>query len=129
MFSKLRALICFQEAFKAIDDFHSLLNYYKKPPKPQTIVDYYQKFALVCFQSCNMVYHAAALLRVYVITRDYKKSFSQEELAKLVHVLLSEVGHCSRTKFEAIVELCESLLVWCLFSWLFPAWLPDLGVI
>ncbi|XP_075252920.1 eukaryotic translation initiation factor 3 subunit A-like isoform X2 [Convolutriloba macropyga] len=79
------------EAFKAIDDFHSLLNYYKKPPKPQTIVDYYQKFALVCFQSCNMVYHAAALLRVYVITRDYKKSFSQEELANLSNVVLLAV--------------------------------------
>merc|ERR1712226_191840 len=75
-------------AFKAIDDFHSLMGYYKKPPKPQTIVDYYQKFALVCFQSSNMQYHAAALLRVYTITRDYKKTFTQDELANLSNVVL-----------------------------------------
>ncbi|XP_063725233.1 eukaryotic translation initiation factor 3 subunit A-like [Symsagittifera roscoffensis] len=79
------------EAFKAIDDFHSLLSYYKKPPRPQTIVDYYHKFALVCFQSQNMLYHAAALLRVYTITRDYKKSFSQDELANLSNVVLLAV--------------------------------------
>ena len=71
-----------QEAFKAIEDIHGLMQWSKKPPKPHVLANYYEKMALVFWKAGNYQFHAAALHRLYVLYKDQKKSISQEETQK-----------------------------------------------
>eukprot|EP00795_Rhopilema_esculentum_P012434 gene12434-3101_t len=72
-----------QEAFKAIEDIHGLMQLSKKPPKPHVLANYYEKMALVFWKAGNCQFHAATLHRLYVLYKEQKKSISQEETQKI----------------------------------------------
>ena len=72
-----------QEAYKAIEDIHGLMILAKKMPRPQQMAQYYQKIALVFGKSGNHLFHAAALFRLFQLSRDLKKNITTEELQKL----------------------------------------------
>jgi translation initiation factor 3 subunit A len=55
----------------------------KKMPRPQQMAQYYQKIALVFGKSGNHLFHAAALFRLFQLSRDLKKNITTEELQKL----------------------------------------------
>lgn len=74
-----------QEAYKATDDIKrfGLMNLSKKPLKPQLMASYYQKLALV-FQKANCpIFHSAALLKHFILTRELRKNVKEEDLQKL----------------------------------------------
>lgn len=82
-----------QEAYKAIEDIHGLMQLSKKPPKPHVLANYYEKMALVFWKAGNLQFHAATLHRLYILFREQKKSISHEETQKISSkVLLSTLS-------------------------------------
>lgn len=71
-----------QEAYKAIEDIHSLMNMSKKTPVAKTMANYYGKLALVFWKAGHCLFHAAALLKLFQLSREMKKNITQEELQK-----------------------------------------------
>jgi len=72
-----------QEAFRAIEGIHYLMSLSKKPPKPHMMANYYDKVALVFLKAGNYLFHSAALLKLFTITKEHKKSATAEELQDL----------------------------------------------
>lgn len=79
-----------QEAYRATDDIkrYGLMNLNKKPPKPQLMANYYQKLALVFWKADCHLFHAAALFRLFHLTRELKKTITQEEIQKMASKLV-----------------------------------------
>lgn len=77
-----------QEAFKAVEDIHGLMQLAKKHPKPQLLANYYQKTALVFWKAKNYLFHASALQRLFVLCKEQKKTITPEELQKMASRLL-----------------------------------------
>lgn len=46
------------------------------------MANYYQKLALVFWKAGNYLFHAAALLKLFQLSREMKKNMSPEELHK-----------------------------------------------
>ncbi|CAM1317879.1 EIF3A (predicted), partial [Pycnogonum litorale] len=72
-----------QEAYKAIEDIHGLMALSKKSPKPQLMANYYQKLALVFWKAGNHLFHAAALFRLFSLSREMKKNLTPDDLQKM----------------------------------------------
>ena len=68
-----------QEAFKAIEEIHNLLGISGKAPKPEVLEDFYVKQAKVYWMANNKLFHAAALHKLFILRKERKKTFSQEE--------------------------------------------------
>ena len=71
-----------QEAYKAIEDIHNLMSLSKKSPMPKTMANYYQKLALVFWKAGNYLFHAAALFKLFQLSKEMKKNMSAEELQR-----------------------------------------------
>ncbi|KAG9509288.1 Eukaryotic translation initiation factor 3 subunit A, partial [Fragariocoptes setiger] len=79
-----------QEAYRATDDIkrYGLMNLNKKPPKPQLMANYYQKLALVFWKANCHLFHAAALFRLFHLTRELKKNITPEEMSRMASKLV-----------------------------------------
>ncbi|XP_071946958.1 eukaryotic translation initiation factor 3 subunit A-like isoform X2 [Antedon mediterranea] len=77
-----------QEAYKAVEDIHSLMGLSKKPPKPQMMANYYQKLGLVFWKSGNALFHACALHRLLQLSRDQRKNLTPEETQRMASRVL-----------------------------------------
>lgn len=79
-----------QEAYRATDDIkrYGLLNLNKKPPKPQLMANYYQKLALVFWKADCHLFHAAALFRLFHLTRELKKTITPAEVQRMASKLV-----------------------------------------
>lgn len=79
-----------QEAYRATDDIkrYGLMNLNKKPPKPQLMANYYQKLALVFWKADCHLFHAAALFRLFHLTRELKKTITQEDVQRMASKLV-----------------------------------------
>ena len=75
-------VLSFQEAFKAVEDVYGLMQLSKRPPKPQVMANYYQKVALVFWKAENYLFHACTLHRLYVLSREQKRTMTTEEHQK-----------------------------------------------
>lgn len=72
----------FQEAYKAIEDIHNLMNMSKKAHVAKTMANYYGKLALVFWKAGHCLFHAAALLKLFQISKELKKNLTPEELQR-----------------------------------------------
>lgn len=103
-----------QEAYKAIEDIHGLMILAKKMPRPQQMAQYYQKIALVFGKSGNHLFHAAALFRLFQLSRDLKKNITAEELQKLgSRVLVATLAvplPSAHPEFDRFIETEKSAL-------------------
>ncbi|KAL5284743.1 EIF3A family protein [Megaselia abdita] len=82
-----------QEAYKAIEDVHGLMTLSKKTPIPKTMATYYQKLAMVFWKAGNQLFHAAALLKLFHLTRELKKNLTRDEMQRMAsHVLIATLS-------------------------------------
>lgn len=77
-------IILQQEAFKAVEDVYGLMQLSKRSPKPQVMANYYQKVALVFWKAENYLFHAATLHRLYVLSKEQRRTMTAEENQKWV---------------------------------------------
>ncbi|XP_046383797.1 eukaryotic translation initiation factor 3 subunit A isoform X2 [Ischnura elegans] len=103
-----------QEAYKAIEDIHGLMNLSKKMPVPKTMANYYQKLAMVFWKAGNYLFHAAALLKLFQLSREMKKNITPEEIQKMAcRVLLATLSiplPSSHPEFDRFIETDKSPL-------------------
>ncbi|GFV99046.1 eukaryotic translation initiation factor 3 subunit A [Trichonephila clavipes] len=103
-----------QEAYKAIEDIHGLMNLSKKAPNPRLMANYYQKLALVFWKSNNYLFHAAALFRLFHLSREQKKNITADEISKMAsRVVLATLAipmPPNRTEIDRLVETDENVI-------------------
>lgn len=103
-----------QEAYKAIEDIHGLMNLSKKAPNPRLMANYYQKLALVFWKSSNYLFHAAALFRLFHLSREQKKNITADEIQKMAsRVVLASLAipmPPNRTEIDRLVETDENVI-------------------
>lgn len=103
-----------QEAYKAIEDIHGLMTLSKKQPVAKTMANYYQKLAMVFWKAGNHLFHAAALLKLFQLTREMKKNITQEELTRMAsHVLVATLAiplPSAHPEFDRFIETDKSPL-------------------
>ncbi|GIY11436.1 hypothetical protein CEXT_184881 [Caerostris extrusa] len=104
----------YQEAFKANEDIYALLNLSKKTPNPKLMANYYQKQALVFWMNRNYLFHAAALFRLFYISKEQKKNITADEIVKLASkVVLATLAiplAPNRTNIDQLVEIDDSVI-------------------
>ncbi|KAK9890722.1 hypothetical protein WA026_012070 [Henosepilachna vigintioctopunctata] len=103
-----------QEAYKAIEDIHNLMNMSKKMPVPKTMANYYQKLAMVFWKAGNYLFHAAALFKLFQLSKEMKKNITQEELQRMAcRVLLATLSiplPSAHPEFDRFIETDKSPL-------------------
>jgi len=103
-----------QEAYKAIEDIHGLMAMSKKTPVPKTMANYYQKLAMVFSKAGNQLFHAAALLKLFQLTRELKKNLTKDDLQRMAaHVLLATLSiplPSAHPEFDRFIEADKSPL-------------------
>lgn len=103
-----------QEAYKAIEDIHGLMTLSKKQPVAKTMANYYQKLAMVFWKAGNQLFHAAALLKLFQLTREMKKNITPEELQRMAsHVLVASLAiplPSAHPEFDRFIETDKSPL-------------------
>ncbi|XP_061395112.1 eukaryotic translation initiation factor 3 subunit A-like [Musca vetustissima] len=103
-----------QEAYKAIEDIHGLMALSKKAPVPRTMANYYQKLAMVFSKAGNQLFHAAALLKLFQLTRELKKNLSKEDMQRMAsHVLIATLSiplPSAHPEFDRFIEADKSPL-------------------
>ncbi|XP_058129450.1 eukaryotic translation initiation factor 3 subunit A [Anopheles ziemanni] len=100
------------EAYKAIEDIHGLMTLSKKTPLPKTMALYYQKLAMVFWKAGNQLFHAAALLKLFQLSRDMKKNVTAEEIQRMTtHVLIATLAiplPSAHPEFDRFIETDKS---------------------
>lgn len=103
-----------QEAYKAIEDIHGLMGLSKKTPQPKTMANYYQKLAMVFWKAGNQLFHAAALLRLFQLSRDLKKTMTADEVQRMAsHVLVATLAiplPSAHPEYDRFIETDKSPL-------------------
>ncbi|XP_060527772.1 eukaryotic translation initiation factor 3 subunit A [Cylas formicarius] len=103
-----------QEAYKAIEDIHNLMNLSKKMPVPKTMANYYQKLAMVFWKAGNYLFHAAALFKLLQLSKEMKKNITHEELQRMAcRVLLATLAiplPSAHPEFDRFIETDKSPL-------------------
>ncbi|KAH0555004.1 eukaryotic translation initiation factor 3 subunit A [Cotesia glomerata] len=103
-----------QEAYKATEDIHGLMNLSKKLPVPKTMANYYQKLAMVFWKAGNYLFHAAALFKLLQLSREMKKNMSAEEQQRMANrVLLATLSiplPSAHPEFDRFIETDKSPL-------------------
>lgn len=103
-----------QEAYKAIEDIHGLMTFSKKTPVARTMANYYQKLAMVFWKAGNQLFHAAALLKLFQLTREMKKNITKDELQRMAsHVLIATLSiplPSAHPEFDRFIETDKSPL-------------------
>jgi translation initiation factor 3 subunit A len=79
-----------QEAFRSVEDVHTLLTVSKRPAKVATMANYYENLASIFLVSGNQLYHAAAWSRFYSLVLQ-ARSVPESELTRISSLLMLSV--------------------------------------
>ena len=72
-----------QEAYRTVEDVHSLISQMKRPPRPATMAGYHAQLAQIFSVADNHLFHAYALARLYTISKGLKNPPGPEEMQSL----------------------------------------------
>ena len=72
-----------QEAYRTVEDVHSLISQMKRPPRASTMVGYHAQLAQIFSVADNHLFHAYALARLYTISKNLKNPPGPEEMQAL----------------------------------------------
>lgn len=90
------------------------MNLSKKSPVPKTMANYYQKLAMVFWKAGNYLFHAAALFKLFQLSKEMKKNITQEELQRMAcRVLIATLGiplPSAHPEFDRFIETDKSPL-------------------
>lgn len=67
------------------------MNLSKKMPVPKTMANYYQKLAMVFWKAGNYLFHAAALFKLFQLSKEMKKNITPDELQRSVFYIKSPI--------------------------------------
>ncbi|KAI7897521.1 uncharacterized protein BX663DRAFT_527947 [Cokeromyces recurvatus] len=90
-FAQLNAaaeLELWQEAFKSVEDIHTLLTTSKRPPKPIMMANYYEKLTKIFMVSEDYLFHSAAWNRYSTIERAINKNLTDDEQSRMASIVL-----------------------------------------
>ncbi|KAI7897408.1 uncharacterized protein EV154DRAFT_597758 [Mucor mucedo] len=90
-FAQLNAaaeLELWQEAFKSVEDIHTLLTTSKRPPKPVMMANYYEKLTKIFMVSDDYLFHSAAWNRFSAIERAVNKNLTDNQQSHMASVVL-----------------------------------------
>jgi translation initiation factor 3 subunit A len=94
----------YQEAFRSIEDIHTLLSMSKRPAKPIMMANYFEKLTRIFLVSENYLFHAAAWSRYYNLLRQSNMAVSQGQ-SKKDHPSVSESDMTKAASFVVLSAL------------------------
>jgi translation initiation factor 3 subunit A len=72
------------EAFRTVEDIHSIMHISpKKPPKSKVMANYYDKLIKIFWVSENYLFHAYAWLKFYALSDSFNTRMTSEERQKM----------------------------------------------
>ncbi|PTU23358.1 hypothetical protein P175DRAFT_0432892 [Aspergillus ochraceoroseus IBT 24754] len=94
-----------QEAFRSIEDIHTLLSLSKRPAKNVMMANYYEKLARIFLVSENYLFHAAAWSRYYNLLRQSAVTLAANQGTKKDHPSVSEADMTKAASFVLLSAL------------------------
>lgn len=94
-----------QEAFRSIEDIHTLLNLSKRPAKNVMMANYYEKLARIFLVSENYLFHAAAYNRYYNLLRQSAATLALGHGSKKENPSVSEADMSKAASFVLLSAL------------------------
>ncbi|GFF29937.1 eukaryotic translation initiation factor 3 subunit A [Aspergillus udagawae] len=94
-----------QEAFRSIEDIHTLLSLSKRPAKNVMMANYYEKLARIFLVSENYLFHAAAWNRYYNLLRQSAAALSAGQGTKKENPSVTEADMTKAASFVLLSAL------------------------
>ncbi|KUJ21126.1 putative eukaryotic translation initiation factor 3 subunit A [Mollisia scopiformis] len=94
-----------QEAFRSVEDIHTLLNLSKRPPKNVMMANYYEKLTRIFLVGENYLFHAAAWSRYYNLLRQSASMVAAGQSKKADNPSTSEADLSKAASFVLLSAL------------------------
>ncbi|CAL3964956.1 hypothetical protein PZA11_002168 [Diplocarpon coronariae] len=94
-----------QEAFRSVEDIHTLLNLSKRPPKNVMMANYYEKLTRIFLVGENYLFHAAAWSRYYNLLRQSASMMASGQSKKADNPATSEADLSKAASFVLLSAL------------------------
>ena len=94
-----------QEAFRSVEDIHTLLSLSKRPAKNIMMANYYEKLTRIFLVSENYLFHAAAWSRYYNLLRQSANAMSSEKSSKKDNPAVTETDMSRAASFVLLSAL------------------------
>ncbi|KAI1006693.1 Eukaryotic translation initiation factor 3 subunit A [Podosphaera aphanis] len=94
-----------QEAFRSVEDIHTLLNLSKRPPKNIMMANYYEKLTRIFLVAENYLFHAAAWSRYYNLLRQSASMVASGQSKKSDNPAMSEADLSKAASFVLLSAL------------------------
>ncbi|KAG4436352.1 eukaryotic translation initiation factor 3 subunit A [Cadophora sp. M221] len=94
-----------QEAFRSVEDIHTLLNLSKRPPKNVMMANYYEKLTRIFLVGENYLFHAAAWSRYYNLLRQSASMVAAGQSKKADNPATSEADLSKAASFVLLSAL------------------------
>ncbi|KAG4025745.1 hypothetical protein MFRU_051g00100 [Monilinia fructicola] len=94
-----------QEAFRSVEDIHTLLSLSKRPPKNVMMANYYEKLTRIFLVGENYLFHAAAWSRYYNLLRQSAQMVAAGQSKKSDNPATSEADLSKAASFVLLSAL------------------------
>jgi translation initiation factor 3 subunit A len=94
-----------QEAFRSVEDIHTLLSLSKRPAKNVMMANYYEKLARIFLVSENYLFHAAAWNRYYNLLRQSANTLAAGQGSKKDNPSVTEADMTKTASFVLLSAL------------------------
>lgn len=94
-----------QEAFRSVEDIHTLLNLSKRPAKPVMMANYFEKLSTIFLVSENYLFHAAAYSRFFNLLRGSAAAVASGQSAKKDNPAVTEADLANNASFVILSAL------------------------